>query len=54
MTKQFKVSVTIDNQAGIQYYIYALSKEHAEFIVMNYYELSEKDYLYVDAVEVTQ
>lgn len=52
MIKRFKVSVTIDDQVGAKYYIYALSKEHAELIVMNYYELSGKDYLYVDAVEV--
>lgn len=52
MIKQFKVNVTIDDQVGVKYYIYALSKEHAEFIVMNYYELSGKSYLYVDAVEV--
>ena len=51
MIKRFKVNVTIDDQTGSQYYIYALSKEHAEFIVMNYYELSGKSYFYVDAVE---
>ena len=51
MIKQFKVSVTIDDQVDAQYDIYALSKEQAEFIVMNYYELSGKDYWYVDAAE---
>lgn len=52
MMKRFKVNVTIDDQVGVKYYIYAFNKEYAEFIVMNYYELSGKDYLYVEAVEV--
>ena len=43
MIKRFKSIVTIDDQTSSQYHIYALSKEHAELIVMNYYELYRKN-----------
>ena len=52
MIKKFKVSVTIDDQVGVKYYIYALNKEHAEIIVINHYTLLGNDFFIVEAEEV--
>ena len=52
MDKLFKVTVKIDGEISKKHNIYAVSKEHAEIIVINHYRLLVHDFFLVEVEEV--